>query len=154
MHFCCAEHSCLLHQPPELLSRLSAGLLLSPSPLTFFQVRAAVALPSSGDCKFGWSYARREGKSKGGMVCSLADAGEDLEVIVFCWGAALLWKVLTPFKVHAFSIYLYIIYTARLKKFGSDYALCKPFLKNTICYVKSKKKRLMVAAVKWNLCCN
>lgn len=65
------------------------------------------------------------------------------------WGAggdclllrrSIIWKVLTPFKVCAFSIYLYIIHTARLKKFGSDYALCKPLLKNTICYVKSKKK--------------
>lgn len=98
-----------------------------------------------GDCRFGWSW--REGKSKGEKVCSLGDAGEELEVFVLYWGGALQWKVLTPFKVYAFSIYLYIFHTARLKKSGSDYPLYKPFLKKTICYVKSKK-RLMAAAVK------
>lgn len=103
-----------------------------------------------GDCKFGWSYARREGKSKGGKVCSLEDAGEELEVFVPCWGRALLWKVLTPFKMYAFCIYLYIIHTARLKKSGSDYPLCKPFLKNTICYVKSEKNRWQQL---WNRIC-
>lgn len=103
---------------------------------------------SQGDCKFGCSYARGEGKSEGGKVSSLGDAGEEVEVLVFCWGGALLWKVLTPFKVYPFSISLYIIHTAQLKKSGSDYPLCKPFLKNTICYVKIAKKRLMAAAVK------
>lgn len=52
-----------------------------------------------------------------------------------------LCTVLTPFKVYVSSIYLYIIHTVRLKKSGSDYPLCKPFLKNTICYVKSEKKK-------------
>lgn len=156
MHFCCAEPLCLLHKPPELLSRLSAGLLLTPSLLTFFPGESSsdkaelLCLPQ-GDCRFGWVYAKKDGKSKGGKVCSLGDAGEELEVFVLCWGGALLWKVLTPFKVYTFSIYLYIIHTARLKKSGSDYPLCKPFLKNTICYVKSKKKNWWQQL--WNRIC-
>lgn len=110
------------------------------TPCVFSRWEQQLLYLPQGNCKFGWSYARREGKSNGRRVCSLADAGEELEVFVLCWGGALLWKVLTPFKMYAFAIYLYIIHTARLKKSGSDYPLCKPFLKNTICYVKSKKK--------------
>jgi len=140
------KSACLLHKPSKLFARpLSRTPASPPSPPNFFQVRAAVAFSSSGTLKV-WlvlCHERRKKQREEGLLprrCRWGDRDAHL----------LLRRSVTVesqlFKMYAFLICLYIIHTAWLKKNGSDFPLCKLFLKNTICFLKSKK-RLMAATM-------
>lgn len=149
MHFCCAERLCFDANIQRRLARpLSRAPNSPPSPPTFVQVRAGVALSVLGTLQDWLVLCRGEEKSKGRKLCSLTGTGRETEVLVV-WGVPL-WKVLALFKMCVFSIYLYIIHAAWMKKNVSDFPLCKPFLKNTICYFKSKKDWWQQL---WNIIC-
>lgn len=140
----------LLHKPTESFSKASQQDSCLPT-IThhFFPGESSSCFVCLRDIARSAGPMPGEKKtSKGRKLCSLTGSGRETEVLVI-WGVPL-WKVLALFKMCAFSVYLYIIHTAGMKKNGSDFPLRKPFLKNTICYFKSKKDWWQQL---WNIIC-